>query len=175
MMHRYRFPTFSPPRPWSRKIPVVSNSARKERTPQHIMHRFTHFLRFKDTRLSSLSVGACSTRFTHHGRQRILNATVKRTPPRYTKFKILYPIQIPRWRWRSAVTVKSGHKPALRGKTCQDQAAFIFVFLWLKLLIISVLMTSKKRFIARPNNPSIIGSAILLSWPEICLKSYVPV
>ena len=36
--------------------------------------------------------------------------------------------------------------------------------------------SSRKRFITRPNNSWIIGSAILLSWPEeICLELYIPV
>ena len=98
-------PNKRPPPPWSRKIPVVSNSARKERTPQHTMHSFTHFLRLK----TFVRHPACSTRFTHHGRQRIY-ATAKRTHPWYTKFKILQRIQIPRLMWRSAETVNCSEK-----------------------------------------------------------------
>ena len=197
------------------------------------MHSFTHFLRLKDIRSSPLSVGACSTRFTHHGRQRILNArsnelravysfqdAIYRSSA-YTNSKINVKIgrnrqiwpqallpktskwcsqwcqiycdgclriidfhvslvaathlvlmsrkrfitrpKIPRFMWRSTVTAKSDHNPHL--DDARSGAEFMFAS-----------ESRRKRFLTKPNNSWIIGSAILLSWPEeICLELYIPV
>ena len=155
-------PNKRPPPPWSRKIPVVSNSARKERTPQHTMHSFTHFLRLKDIRSSPLSVGACSTRFTHHGRQRILNATANELgavynfqdaiyrSSAYTNSKINVKIGRNRQIWPQALLPKTSKWCSQRCQIYCDGCLRIIDFHVSLVAATHLVLMSRKRFITRP-------------------------